>query len=120
MSALGRLLDVRLAGAAESAYLYANGMGVPAGEKNEQVNFSEKYIAWYMFHGMTKDDIVKGKVRASQVGEGFDPKEAKEENELTPYFIGDRLCRTSESVRLRLRSPSTSVSVKINGEPLCV
>ena len=31
-----------LAGAAETAYLYANGLGVPAGEKNEKVNFSEK------------------------------------------------------------------------------
>ena len=77
-----------MAGAAETAYLYANGMGVPAGEKNEQVNFSEKYIAWYMFHGMTEDDVVKGKVRASQVGEGFDPKEAEKGSELTSYFIG--------------------------------
>lgn len=77
-----------LAGAAETAYLYANDMGVPAGEKNEQVDFSEKYIAWYLFHGMTKDDVVKGKVRASQAGEGFDPKEAEEANEMAPYFIG--------------------------------
>ena len=58
-----------MAGAAETAYLYANGLGVPAGETNDKVNFSEKYIAWYMFHGITKDDAAKGKVRSSQAGE---------------------------------------------------
>ncbi len=78
-----------MAGSAEIAYLYANDMGVAAGEKNEQVDFSEKYIAWYMFHGITKDDVVRGKVRASQVGEGFDPAEMEEERgELSAYFIG--------------------------------
>ena len=101
-----------LAGAAESAYLYANDMGVPAGEKNEQVNFSEKYIAWYMFHGMTKDDIVKGKVRASQVGEGFDPKEAEEENELTPYFIGGPFVQTANLFGCGFGPVDESVSVK--------
>ena len=84
-----------LAGAAETAYLYANDMGVPAGEKNEQVNFSEKYIAWYMFHGMTKDDVVMGRVRASQVGDGFDPTEAEKTNEMTPYFIGGPFVHTA-------------------------
>lgn len=77
-----------MAGAAETAYLYANELGVPTGEKNEKVNFSEKYITWYMFHGMTKDDVVKGKVRASQVGEGFDPKEAEEADKMAAYSFG--------------------------------
>ena len=78
-----------LAGAAENAYLYANDMSVPTGEKNEQVNFSEKYIAWYMFHGMTKDDVVKGKVRASQISEGFDPsKPEKDKGWMASYIIG--------------------------------
>ena len=36
-----------LAGSAEIAYLYANNMGVDAGELNDYVDFSEKYIAWY-------------------------------------------------------------------------
>ena len=84
-----------LAGAAETAYLYANDLGVPAGEKNDKVNFSEKYIAWYMFHGMTKDDVVTGRVRASQVGEGFDPSEAEEASEMTPYFIGGPFVQTA-------------------------
>ena len=77
-----------MAGAAETAYLYANGLGVPAGETNDKVNFSEKYIAWYMFHGITKDDAAKGKVRSSQAGEGFDISEAEKDNEMSAYFIG--------------------------------
>ena len=77
-----------LAGAAEISYLYESDLGVPTGEDNEKVNFSEKYISWYMFHGITKDDVVKGKVRASQVGEGFDPSEAEKENPFAPYIIG--------------------------------
>ncbi len=85
-----------MAGSAEIAYLYANDMGVPAGEKNDKVDFSEKYIAWYMFHGITKDDIVKGKVRSSQVGEGFDPSTMEEEKgELSAYFIGGPFVQTA-------------------------
>ena len=85
-----------LAGSAEIAYLYANDMGVPAGEKNDQVDFSEKYIAWYMFHGITKDDVVKGRVRSSQTGEGFDPSVMeKEQGELTAYFIGGPFVQTA-------------------------
>lgn len=85
-----------LAGAAETAYLYANGLGVPAGEINDKVDFSEKYIAWYMFHGITEDDVTAGKVRASQVGEGFDPSETeKERGELTAYFIGGPFVQTA-------------------------
>ena len=77
-----------LAGSAEIAYLYANNMGVDAGELNDYVDFSEKYIAWYMYHGMTNEDVVKGKVRASQTGEGFDPKEAEASNKNVVFEIG--------------------------------
>ena len=77
-----------LAGSAEIAYLYANNMGVDAGELNDYVDFSEKYIAWYMYHGMTNEDVVKGKVRASQTGEGFDPKEAEASNKNAVFEIG--------------------------------
>ena len=77
-----------LAGSAETSYLCANNLGVQAGEKNEQVNFSEKYIAWYMFHGITEDDVVSGKVRFSQIGEGLDLTEAESEEELAVYHIG--------------------------------
>ena len=74
-----------LAGSAEIAYLFANNMGVEAGKPNRNVDFSEKYIAWYMYHGITKDDVVKGKVKASQVGEGFDPT-AKERSKPNAVF----------------------------------
>jgi len=84
-----------LAGSAETAYLCANNLGVPAGESNENVNFSEKYIAWYMFHGITENDVVSGKVRSSQVGEGFDIKEAESEKELAVYYIGGPFVQTA-------------------------
>ena len=61
-----------IAAAAETSYLFANDLGVPAGEKNTNVNFSEKYIAWFLYHGITANDVTKGKIRASQVGEGND------------------------------------------------
>ena len=77
-----------LAASAETAYLFANDMGVPAGEVNDKADFSEKYIAWYVFHGITKDDVAKGRVRVSQVGEGFDCTEADNSNELSAYLFG--------------------------------
>lgn len=77
-----------LAGSAETAYLFANNMGVKAGKPNRKADFSEKYIAWYMYHGITKDDIVKGKIKASQTGEGFDPKEAESSNINAVFDIG--------------------------------
>lgn len=77
-----------LSGAAEVAYLYANDLGVPAGQVNDKVDFSEKYIAWYMYHGITKDDVVTGKVRESQVGDGFDLSAAEERIEVAAYIIG--------------------------------
>lgn len=77
-----------LAGAAETAYLYANGLGVPAGETNDKVNFSEKFIVWYMFHGLTKDDVAKGRVRSPQIDDGFDLSKPDQDNEMTAYYIG--------------------------------
>lgn len=77
-----------IAGAAEISYLYANDMGVPAGEVNDAVDFSEKYINWFVYSTITDDDVIVGKVRASQVGEGFDPSEAEEYKQDSTYFIG--------------------------------
>lgn len=102
-----------LAGAAETAYLYANDMGVPAGEKNDQVDFSEKYIAWYMFHGLTKDDVIKGKVRASQVGEGFDPSKPEEEKgESAAYIIGGPFVQSANLFGSGFGPVDESVEVK--------
>ena len=103
-----------LAGSAEIAYLYANDLGVPSGEKNEQVNFSEKYIVWYMFHGMTKDDAVKGRVRASQVGEGFDLSEAEKSDEMTAYNLGGPFVHSANLFGSGFGPVDESVSV--NGE----
>ena len=102
-----------MAGSAEIAYLYANDMGVPAGEKNDQVDFSEKYITWYMFHGITKDDVVKGEVRSSQIGEGFDPTiMEKEKGELSAYFIGGMFVQTANLFGTGFGPVDESVKVK--------
>ena len=77
-----------IAGASEISYLYDNGLGVPAGEVNNSVDFSEKYTAWYIYHGITEDDVTVGAVRASQVGEGYDPSEAESSNINAVYNIG--------------------------------
>lgn len=75
-------------GAAEIAYLYANDLGVPAGEVNDTVNFSEKYIGWYTYQSITEEDVIPGKIRKSQVGEGYTVH--NEENEIpdSMYLIG--------------------------------
>ena len=77
-----------IAAAAETSYLYANGLGVPAGEKNTNVNFSEKYIAWFLYHGITENDVTKGKIRASQIGEGNDMEQADKEYSAAAYNFG--------------------------------
>ena len=77
-----------MAAAAETSYLYANDMGVDAGLENKQVDFSEKYISWYVFHGMTREDVKVGRVRASQIGEGFDPSEAEKDTPVISAIFG--------------------------------
>lgn len=74
-----------MAAAAEISYLYDNDMGVPAGEPNNGVDFSEKYINWYMFHHITEDDVLSGAVPASQVGEGMDFSEPEKKNRNVVY-----------------------------------
>lgn len=101
-----------LAGAAETAYLYANDMGVPEGEINDQVNFSEKYIIWYMFHGITKDDIANGKVRSSQIGEGFDISNAEKDDKLAAYGIGGPFVQSANLFGSGFGPVDESVEVK--------
>ncbi len=55
---------------AETAYLYANDLGVPAGQVNDRVDLSEKYLAYYAFQPITKDDVSGTRIPASQVGDG--------------------------------------------------
>ncbi|MBQ3418323.1 MAG: hypothetical protein IJH32_10900 [Ruminococcus sp.] len=77
-----------IAGAAEISFLHDNGLGVPAGEVNDLIDISEKYINWYMFHAITEDDTALGCVPASQVGEGVDPFKAEETNRNAVYEFG--------------------------------
>ena len=76
-----------MAAAAEISYLYENDMGVPAGEVNDQVDFSEKYISWYMRHALTAEDVQRGVIPASQVGEGFDLSEIEKTNRNESYNL---------------------------------
>ena len=71
-SPFGTCWAFAICAAAETSYLYQNGLGVPAGEKNELADFSEKYIAWYSYMQISEENVETGRVRASQVGEGFD------------------------------------------------
>ncbi len=87
-SPFGTCWAFAIAAAAEISYLYANDLGVPAGTANENVDFSEKHIAWYTFHGLTDDDVTVGRVRSSQVGEGFDVSTAEQNNRNAVYDVG--------------------------------
>ena len=59
------------AAAAETNYLYANDMGVPAGQVNDKINISEKHTAWFAFQPITENDVSGNRIPASQVGEGL-------------------------------------------------
>lgn len=74
--------------AAESSYLYVNELGVPAGENNFNVNFSERYLSWYVYHSITEEDVKVGKVRASQVGEGYDVSQAESKHQNAVFNLG--------------------------------
>ncbi len=103
-----------IAGAAEISYLYANDLGVPTGEVNNNVNFSEKYISWYVFHNITEDDIKLGRVRSSQVGEGYDVTEAEDSFAEAVYSLGG--CIYSGANLFASGFLPVDESVTINGE----
>lgn len=75
-------------GSAETAYLYANDLGVPAGEVNDTVDFSEKYIGWYTYQSITEEDVISGKIRKSQVGEGYNVSNTDSEAPFPVYWLG--------------------------------
>ena len=58
------------AAAAETSYLYTNDMGVAAGQVNDKADFSEKYLAYFAYQPITKEDVSGSRIPASQVGEG--------------------------------------------------
>ena len=89
--AFGDCWSFGIAAAAESSYLYENDLGAPAGEDNTNANFSERYLNWYVYHGITKEDVKLGKVRSSQVGEGYDTVSAESENPNAVFLLGGAL-----------------------------
>ena len=74
--------------AAETSYLYQNGLGVPAGEENELVDFSEKQISWYSYQRINEENVKTGRVRASQLGEGADNSLIEANDPNAPYTLG--------------------------------
>lgn len=100
--------------ASEIAYLYANDMGVPAGEVNDKVDFSEKYNVWYVYHNITDEDVTLGKVRASQVGEGYDTNIAESGFADAVYFLGGAIYAGSNMFASGFTPVDESVTV--NGE----
>ena len=85
----GTCWSFAITAAAEISYLYENDLGVPAGEVNNNVDFSEKGLAWYYYNGLTKDDVLTGVVPASQVGEGYDISAFENKNDV--YDIGGKV-----------------------------
>lgn len=113
-SPFGTCWAFSLAAAAETAYLYANDMGVPAGKVNNTVDFSEKYIAWYLYHSITEDDVTTGRVRASQISEGFDSSDAESKNSTAVYGFGGEFVHFSGFFAADFGPVDESVSV--NGD----
>ena len=74
--------------AAEVSYLYENGLGVPAGEINDNIDFSEKQLVYNVTRLLTESDVKTGYIRASQVGEGMDVSEFDETNKNAHYDLG--------------------------------
>lgn len=100
--------------ASESSYLFTNNLGVTAGEENNNVNFSEKYISWYVYHTITEEEVIKGRVRSSQVGEGLDVSEIEEDNQNVAYNFGGSSQLASNLFASGFNPVDESVSV--NGE----
>ncbi len=107
----GSCWSFALAAAAETSYLTANDLGVPAGEENNTVNFSEKHIVWYIYHGITEDDVEQGRVRASQVGEGFDLTEAESKMPNSAYNMGGEFVQGADFFASGFGPVDESVSV---------
>ena len=97
--AFGDCWSFGISAAAESSYLYSNDHGISASETNDEglykdnfnVNFSERYLSWYVYHGITQDDVTLGKVRASQVGEGYDTTATDSFNSNSAFLMGGAL-----------------------------
>ena len=80
--------------ASETSILYEN--GITSEEYKEangrkELNLSEKALAWFSSHAITKADVKPGSIPASQVGEGVDLSEIEKENPNASYNNGGML-----------------------------
>ena len=80
-----------IAGAAEISYLFANDLGVPAGQPNNNADFSEKHINWYMYNRIKAGDVNETDIEASQVGEGYNTVVAQKHNTNAVYDFGGNM-----------------------------
>ena len=80
-----------IAGAAEISYLFANDLGVPAGEVNNNVDFSEKHINWFMYNRIKAEDVNETDIESSQVGEGFNTSVAQKRDPNAVYSFGGNM-----------------------------
>ena len=80
-----------IAGAAEISYLFANDMGVPAGEANNNVDFSEKHINWFMYNRIVAEDVNETDIESSQIGEGFNTVIAQKKDSNAVYNFGGNM-----------------------------
>ena len=80
-----------IAGAAEISYLFANDLGVPAGEVNDNADFSEKHINWFMYNRIKPDDVNETDIEASQIGEGFNTTIAQKKDTNAVYSFGGNM-----------------------------
>ena len=77
--------------ASETSLLYENGVTneeFKAANGGKELNFSEKALAWFSSHAITKADVMPGSIPASQVGEGMDVSELEKNNKNVSYNNG--------------------------------
>ncbi len=94
--AYGDCWSFGISAAAESSYLYVNDLGTPSTETNDEglfkdnnnANFSERYLSWYVYHSITSEDVTKGKIPESQVGEGYDTSVSDSRNPNSAFLMG--------------------------------
>ena len=76
--------------ASETSLLYENGLtNEEFKTKNgKELNLSEKALAWYSAHAISKEDVRPGAIPASQVGEGMDISKLEEKDKNACYNNG--------------------------------
>lgn len=77
--------------ASETSLLYENGVTneeYKAANGGKELNLSEKALAWFSSHAITKADVMPGSIPASQVGEGMNLSELEKDDRNASYNNG--------------------------------